>query len=135
MVTNSFRNKNMTQGRRRLNIDRQGPNLFSFGSRAEVCFWVFCSHRVPNVFLNMFPLEPHFYSICFAQSYPLLSSRAGPRGRKCSICRWKLLFWGASRVSGLCLWWPMKMAHCPKKKKKTWEATPHLMNWNSNILP
>jgi hypothetical protein len=29
----------------------------------------------------MFPVEPHFYSIFFAQISPLLSFIAGPRGR------------------------------------------------------
>jgi len=118
MVTNNFRNKNLMQPRRRLNIDRQGPNLFSFGPAAEgFFFWVFCSHKVPNVFLNMFPVEPHFYSICFAQNSPLLSFIVGPRGRH-SICQWKLLFWGATRVSGLCLWWANQNGSLPQKTKK-----------------
>jgi hypothetical protein len=60
-------------------------------------FWVcslfsMCSHQVPdgfasifhgnpqvlNVFLHMFLIAPHFYTICFAQSCPLLDYIAGP---------------------------------------------------------
>jgi hypothetical protein len=51
-----------------------------------------CSHQVPNgfpsifhgnpqvlnVFLHMFLIAPHFYTICFAQSCPLLNYIAGP---------------------------------------------------------
>jgi hypothetical protein len=102
-----------------------GPICFLLGREMRGCFGVCCSHRAPNLFLSMFPVERYFYFICFAQSYPLLSFIGGPRGRKHCIWQWKLLFRGGTRVSGLCLWWANQNGSLPpKKKKKLGKATP-----------
>ncbi len=39
------------------------------------------SSQVANVFLNMFPIAPHFYPICFTQSCPLFTYICRPKGR------------------------------------------------------
>jgi len=72
----------------------------------------------------MFPVEPHFYSICFAQSSPLISFIAGSRGSALHR-QWSFYFGEPPMFQVYVCDGPIKMAHCPPiKKKKTWEASP-----------
>jgi hypothetical protein len=42
---------------------------------------MFHFYLVPNVFLNMFSIAPHFYPICFGKCSPPFNGIGGPKGR------------------------------------------------------
>jgi hypothetical protein len=66
----------------------------------------------------MFPIAPHFYPICFAQSSPHFTYISRPKGMH-PIFRYKFLLWRVFKVSVIFLGdGPIKMIHCPKKKEK-----------------
>jgi hypothetical protein len=48
------------------------------------------SHQVPNVFLKIFQIRPHFCPICFAQSCDLFTYIANPKGRFSHIYTWSV---------------------------------------------
>jgi hypothetical protein len=47
-------------------------NVFSLSSQSVL--------QIPTVLLNMFPIAPHIYPMCCAQSYSLFTYLDGPKG-------------------------------------------------------
>jgi hypothetical protein len=94
MMTNSFGNRNFMQSMGRLSthskcLDFFVLKFFEGGAVWERIFFIFplfltCSFQVPirfpMCFSRVFPIAPHFSPICFAQSPPLLTCIAGPKG-------------------------------------------------------
>ncbi len=77
MVTNKCRYRNSAHLMRSCYVHpMQETQRFFFQGESEVGFFgvfffpLFFLFAVPNVFPKMFPIAPHFYPICFAQSSP-----------------------------------------------------------------
>jgi hypothetical protein len=50
------------------------------------------SHQIPNVFLNMFSIAPHFCPICFGKCCPPFTYIGGHKGN--SICQSRTFYFG-----------------------------------------
>ncbi len=112
------------QPRRRLNVDRQGPNLVSFGSPAEGFFWGF---SVPIQFpmcSSMCSQQNHtFVPFALPKVLPFSALQLGQGGRH-SICQRKLLFWVATNFYVCFFVGQSNWLIAPKKKKKTLGKQP-----------
>jgi hypothetical protein len=75
------------------------------------------SHQVPNVFINMFSIAPHFCPICFGKLLSSIHLYRWAKGKELYTSKWNLLFWGASIVSFVLSDGPIKLACCKNKKK------------------
>jgi hypothetical protein len=75
----------------------------------------------------MFPIAPHFYLICFAQSYPLSSYIVEPKGMHSIFQQNLLFFWGGSKFSIVFLVmdqskWLIAQKRKKEKESLTWRA-------------
>ncbi len=89
--------------------------LLSLGGGEGFCSFLFCSHQVPN----MFPIITlHFNPFCFAQSPPLLTYIAGPKGEThyLSIESFTL---GRLHSFNIFFNGPIRLAHCKKIKNSS----------------
>jgi hypothetical protein len=77
-----------------------------------------CSHQVPNVFPTMFPIAPHFYLICFTQSYPLSSYTVEPKGMHSHLPTKSSILGSLQNLNCFFLWWTNQNGSLPKKEKK-----------------
>jgi hypothetical protein len=78
MVTKSFVEKKFHAPNGKAQACTQGALLFFLLSSHCVPQHV---PQVPNVFLNMFSMAPHFYHICFGKCCPPFTCVGGPKGR------------------------------------------------------
>ncbi len=92
----------------------KGKEFFSFfpGSQCVPIMLPMGSHhvlttQVPNVFINMSSIAPHFYPICFGKCCPSFTYIAGPKGR-ISILQNRTFYFGEP---------PIKYANHKSKKK------------------
>jgi hypothetical protein len=75
------------------------------------------SHQVPNVFLNMFSIAPHFCPICFGKLLSSFDLYMWAKGKELYTSKWNLLFRVASIVLFALSDGPIKLACCKKKEK------------------
>jgi hypothetical protein len=149
VVINNFGNKSFMQWKRKLSLHSQGV-WFILGGGEEggrrtffppvpnVFSW--CVQIVPQVlklFPMTFPIAPHVYPICFAQSSTLMNInwKDGLKSTFVSICSWgskEVLLLGSTQCSKNIDGEPINMA--PSNQKKSCECTHQLINMNMNYF-
>jgi len=85
-----------------------------------------CYFQVPNMFPKfpmcsprVIPIAPHFNPICFAQSPPLLTFIAGPKGEALQLSIESCILGEPSEFQLFFFFFcngPIKITHCKKKK-------------------
>ncbi len=102
-----------------------GEDLFHFSLVPNSFKFSIGSHQVPNVFLNMFSIAPHFCPIRFGKCCPPFTYIYGPKGN--SICQSITFYFGEpSCILIFSEWWANQIGSFQKIiiviiKEKTWE--------------
>jgi len=91
-------------------------DFYSFFSTSQCVHTMFLSSFkwVPNIFPNIFSIPLHCY-----MPWKMVSSFTyigGPKGRNCTVQNRTFCFGESPLFLFIFEWWPIKLAHCPKKK-------------------